>query len=101
MNSRLIVAPQAEADLRESFDWYEERSIGLGHAFVESVERKLGVITASPQIFRHRVGAYLLAATERFPHAIYFLWDEVRGLITVRRILHFKQDRRPRLDVRS
>jgi plasmid stabilization system protein ParE len=94
---RLIVAPRAEADLREGFGWYEERSVGLGHAFVESVERKLGVIAASPQIFRQRMGAYRLAATERFPYAIYFIWDEARGLITVRRILHFKQDRVPRL----
>jgi hypothetical protein len=43
------------------------------------------------------MGAYRLAATARFPYAIYFIWDEARGLITVRRILHFKQDRVPRL----
>jgi toxin ParE1/3/4 len=97
VTQRLIVAPQAETDLRESFMWYEERSVGLGHAFVESVEQKLGMIAASPQIFRQRVGAYRLAATERFPYAIYFIWDEARDIITVRRILHFKQDRGPRL----
>lgn len=101
MSLRLIVAPQAEADLRDSFKWYEDRSIGLGRAFVESVERKLGQIQLYPQVFRQRVGPYRLAATERFPYAIYFIWDEARGLITIRRILHFKQDRRPRLDVRS
>ena len=99
MNSRLIVAPQAEADLRESFVWYEERTAGLGHAFVESVERKFGTISGSPQIFRRRMGPYRLAATERFPYAIYFIWDEARDLITIRRILHFKRDRRPSLGV--
>lgn len=94
MSVKLIVAPRAEADLRESFVWYEERSSGLGLAFVDCVEAKFVTIAASPQIFRKRVGLYRLAATERFPYAIYFIWDEPRALITVRRILHFKQDRR-------
>lgn len=97
MSFRLTVAPAAEADLRENFAWYEERSPGLGHAFLESVEAKLIVISGSPQIFRKRAGPYRLAATERFPFAIYFIWDETNAGIAVRRILHFKQDRRPRL----
>ncbi len=97
MSVRLIVAPTAEADLRENFTWYQERSLGLGGAFVASVETKLSLIAQSPQIFRQRVVPYRLAATERFPFAIYFIWDERNSLVTVRRILHFKQDRRPRL----
>lgn len=55
------------------------------------------MIAQSPQIFRQRVGPYRLAATERFPFAIYFIWDERTAMVTVRRSLHFKQDRRPRL----
>lgn len=97
MNPRLIVAPQAEADLRENFAWYEERSPGLGHAFIQSVEAKLEAISRSPQIFGKRVGPYRLAATARFPYAIYFIWDEASSVISIRRILHFKQDHRPRL----
>jgi toxin ParE1/3/4 len=40
---------------------------------------------------------YRLAATTRFPYAIYFIWDEANAIVAVRRVLHFKQDRRPRL----
>lgn len=94
MSVRLIVAPAAETDLRENFAWYEARSQGLGRAFVDSVETKLELIARSPQLFRPRVGPYRLAATRRFPFAIYFIWDERNAVITVRRILHFKQDRR-------
>jgi toxin ParE1/3/4 len=97
VSARLVVAPAAEADLLENFRWYEERSPGLGHALVASVEAKLNTIADSPQIFRKRIGLYRLAATARFPFAIYFIWDEANALVTVRRILHFKQDRRPRL----
>jgi len=97
VSARLVVAPAAEADLQANFHWYEQRSSGLGVAFLESVEAKLTTITASPQIFRKRLGHYRLAATARFPFAIYFIWDEAGSLVTVRRILHFKQDRHRRL----
>ena len=97
MSARLIVAEAAEADLRANFAWYEERSPGLGRAFFASVETKLSLIAQSPQIFRQRIGPYRLAATERFPFAIYFIWDERNAIVSVRRSLHFKQNRQPRL----
>ncbi len=93
MSHRLIIAAQAEQDLRDSFVWYEERSPGLGRHFLKSVEARLTTIGQSPQLFRKRFGLYRLAATERFPYAIYFIWDETSGYVTVRRVLHFKQDR--------
>lgn len=97
MTHRLIVAPQAEADLRDAFLWYEQKSAGLGHDFLHRVEMKFAQIVHSPQLFRQRIGSYRLAATERFPYAIYFIWDEANRVVAVRRVLHFKQDSRPRI----
>ena len=97
MSCQLIVAPRAEADLRESFLWYEKRSPGLGHDFIRCVETRFELISRSPQFFRKRFGLYRLAATQRFPYAIYFIWDEANAVVAVRRILHFKQDSGTRL----
>lgn len=97
MINRLIVAPRAEADLRDAFLWYEQKSADLGHDFLHRMETKFGQIVESPQHFRLRVRAYRLAANERFPYAIYFIWDEPNRVVTVRRVLHFKQDSRPRI----
>jgi toxin ParE1/3/4 len=33
-----------------------------------------------------------MAMTERFPYALYFIYDESTEVISVRRILHFAQD---------
>mgnify|MGYP002642295215 FL=1 len=96
MNCRLVVAHRAENDIREAFDWYEKRSPGLGHDFLHKIEIKFERIARSPQLFRQRSGPYRLAATERFPYAIYFIWDEINAVAAVRRVLHFKQDSRPR-----
>ncbi len=97
MTHRLIVAPRAEADLRDAFIWYEQKSAGLGHDFIYRAETKFEQIARSPQLFRVRHGLSRLAATERFPYAIYFIWDEPRQVVSVLRVLHFKQDSRPRI----
>ena len=96
MIQRLVVAPQAEADLRDAFMWYEQRSAGLGRDFLLRIEVALELISTSPQLFRERHGPYRLVPTQRFPYAIYFIWDEVHRIIFVRRILHFKQSVSPR-----
>jgi plasmid stabilization system protein ParE len=70
---RLIVAPQAEADLRDAFMWYEARSAGLGHDFLRRVEVRFDQIANSPQVFRLRRRRFRLAPVERFPYAIYFI----------------------------
>jgi plasmid stabilization system protein ParE len=74
-----------------AFEWYEQRSPGLGQDFIHCVDAKLAVVGHSPQLIRKRLGQYRLAATARFPHAIYFIWDEAAARISVRRILHFSQ----------
>jgi plasmid stabilization system protein ParE len=75
--------------------WYEQKSAGLGHDFIRCVEARFGQIVSSPQLFRLRHGLSRLAATARFPYAIYFIWDESRQVVSVLRVLHFKQDSRP------
>lgn len=38
MSRRLIIRPEAEADLSEAFEWYETRVPGLGLEFVRAIE---------------------------------------------------------------
>ena len=88
------IAPNAEADMRTAFDWYEQRCDGLGYDFLQAVKTKLDELARAPQLFRKRLGPYRLAMTRRFPYGIYFIWDEASDMIAVRRVLHFKQDAR-------
>lgn len=88
----LTVAPKAEADIKDAFAWYESRSPGLGYSFLLCLEEKLELIRNSPQLFRPRFRRYRLAATRRFPYAIYFIWNETADSISIRRVLHFRQD---------
>jgi hypothetical protein len=44
----LIIRPEAEADLAEGFDWYEQRRSGLGNEFLNEVNTLLRQIEANP-----------------------------------------------------
>ncbi len=92
MANTLSVAPRAESDLKEAFAWYEARSDGLGHEFFRCVEARLNLIARAPQLFRQRGPVHRMARTDRFPYAIYFIWDEAASHVAVRRVLHFSQN---------
>lgn len=91
MANTLSIAPRAELELKEAFRWYEKRSTGLGHDFLRCVESRLNLIARAPQLFRQRGPIHRLAKTERFPYAIYFVWEESSAHVNVRRVLHFAQ----------
>ena len=41
MSRRLIVRPEAEAEMTEAYDWYEDRVPGLGSEFLLCVDAVL------------------------------------------------------------
>jgi hypothetical protein len=38
MPAELILAPEVELDLAETYAWYEKRRVGLGEEFLSSVD---------------------------------------------------------------
>ncbi|MBI3887337.1 MAG: hypothetical protein HY302_16650 [Opitutae bacterium] len=98
MSHELLVSSRAHAQVTAAFEWYEKRRPGLGVDFVRRIDATLLLIQNSPQLFRLRRGRMRLAMTPRFPYAIYFIWDEVTGFISVSRILHYSQNASGNLD---
>ena len=92
MPNTLSIARRAERDLEEAFKWYEARSLGLGHEFFRCVEARLDLIVRNPRLFRQRGPLHRLARTDRFPYAIYFIWEEGASHVMVRRVLHFSRN---------
>jgi hypothetical protein len=41
MNFQLIVRPEAELDIEESYNWYEDQAIGLGKDFLLALQMRL------------------------------------------------------------
>jgi plasmid stabilization system protein ParE len=73
---RLIVRPEAEADLQQAFSWYEDQQPGLGRAFMDEVSTCLIAIEQRPLSFAVVKAAARRAMTRRFPYALFFVVGE-------------------------
>lgn len=85
----LIYHPEAEAELIQAIQFYEERVPRLGVEFLEATDRAISLIVEAPdrwRIVEADVRRYLMP---RFPYAIYY-----RVLADQLRILAFKHHRR-------
>jgi toxin ParE1/3/4 len=72
VTARLVLRPQAEAELLDTRDWYEEQRPGLGGAFATEVDMVLARIVQGPLAYPRVHGETRRARVRRFPYAIYF-----------------------------
>lgn len=82
MSYRLILRPEAEADIEDSFGWYEERETGLGVEFVLAVQSSLEVIVQRPLSCQILSGRTRRFVKDRFPHSIFYLIDDDKIIVT-------------------
>jgi len=92
VTERLLVQPEAEADLAEAYRWYEAQRAGLGLEFLAAVDRALERIADQPlrrrRLSRHP--AHLLAA---IPYVVFHVMRSDR--VHVLAVLH--ERRNPRI----
>lgn len=79
------VRPKAEQEAREAAKWYEDRSPGLGTAFLEIVESVLAGISENPFRFPIVHKDVRRALLSRFPYGVFFRIrrDEIRVLAII------------------
>jgi plasmid stabilization system protein ParE len=49
---RLLIRPEAEADLTDAYRWYENKDEGLGAEFLRSVEASLAALLKNPDAYQ-------------------------------------------------
>ena len=72
MTPRLVLRPQAEAELLDARDWYEDQRPGLGGDFAAEIDRTLSGILQEPLAYPRVQAEVRRALVGRFPYAIYF-----------------------------
>lgn len=90
MTYRLLIRPEAEAELAEAFDWYERRVPGLGAELLVAVDTAVGSILSNP--LQHPVvyRGVRRALTRRFPYQVLFLVED--DVVTVIAVFHGARD---------
>ena len=90
MSKRVIVEPEAEADLAEAYAWYDEQRAGLGDDFLLCIEAAIEAIGERPKSFPIVQSQTRRALVRRFPYLVLFV--ELPDLITVVGIFHASRD---------
>lgn len=76
MSLRLIVRPEAEAELTDAYDWYEDRVPGLGSEFLLCLDAVFSSIQRKPHQYPYVHKTARRALSRRFPYEIIFTEDD-------------------------
>ncbi|HLC16537.1 MAG TPA: type II toxin-antitoxin system RelE/ParE family toxin [Thermodesulfovibrionia bacterium] len=86
----IFVKPDAEIDLLEAFEYYEEQVTGLGSEFVRCIDAKIEFIRRNPLSYPKKHNDFRRALVHRFPYGIYYKIEDER--IVIFAVLHLKQE---------
>ncbi len=74
---QVLVRPEAETEVRQAFDWYQEQSEGLGFEFLRAIEACLAGVTRNPLGYTiAKTPNVRRAVIRRFPYALFYLVDD-------------------------
>ena len=90
MSNRLTIRPEAEADIAEAFDWYEEQVLGLGSDFLLCLDAVLNEIRRNPLLYSQIHRETRRALVRRFPYQILYLY--IDKTITLIAVFHAKRN---------
>jgi toxin ParE1/3/4 len=90
MSREIVVRPEAAREVQEAFDWYEEKSEGLGLEFLRAADACMAGIKRNPLASPALHGDVRRALLRKFPYAIFYVVTEER--IVVLACFHAKRD---------
>lgn len=72
MTSRIVLRPQARAEVEAAREWYEQQAPGLGSRFVSALDDSLLRLAEQPLAHACVSGDLRRAHLRRFPYAVFF-----------------------------
>lgn len=90
MSYRLLIKPEAELDLEDAYNWYEQQSRGLGSEFIRVVDASLANIQLNPLAYPLIYKQVRRKLVRRFPYAIFYLVN--KDTIAIIAVFHAQRD---------
>jgi plasmid stabilization system protein ParE len=90
MTLPVVLTAEAEADLDEAAQWYEQRSSGLGSDLVSRVRDTLAQISSTPLLYPEVHAGIRRASVRRFPYGVFYRPGKNR--IEVIAVFHDRRD---------
>ncbi len=83
MANSLIYLSKAQKEFDKSFEFYEERSAGLGLRFGNQVKEKLKIISKHPERYSKRKGSFRETMVKEFPFTIIYKYYKTKNIILI------------------
>jgi plasmid stabilization system protein ParE len=90
MSLRLIIRPEAVAEVADAFDWLEERVPGLGSDFLLCLDATLNSILRQPRQYPRVHRVIRRALIRRFPYEV-FVVDDTENIVVLS-VFHAKRN---------
>lgn len=90
VKKKIIIRPEAEADIKDAYDWYEAQRKGLGESFLLCIEEALSRASRNPEIYSIIYKEVRRVLIHRFPFGVFFIEEEDR--ISVLAALHARRN---------
>jgi plasmid stabilization system protein ParE len=82
MSYTLTIRKEAEFDIDEQFDYYEEKRDGLGHDFLLCIEEALDKLQRNPLVYRKIHKELRRIPIRRFPCRIFYFVQNNSVIVT-------------------
>jgi plasmid stabilization system protein ParE len=85
---RTIISSKAQREIAESWNWYEDRQLGLGDRFLNEIAEHIRKIEQTPIKFPIRFKSYRETPVPVFPFLIIYRINERKRIIRIVSIFH-------------
>ncbi len=81
MKYKIIVRPEAEAELADAYAWYEQQVTSLGDDFILAVDAAINSIRRNPLQYPVVYKDIRRTLTHRFPYQIFFIVNKLQIVV--------------------
>ena len=85
---RTIFSSKAQREIAESWNWYEDRQLGLGDRFLNEIAEHIRKIEQTPIRFPIRFKSYRETPVPVFPFLIIYRINEKKKIIRIVSVFH-------------
>ena len=84
--------PLAQQEMQESYEWYEERLEGLGKKFLTAIQKRLVIISQTPELYGKKKANYREVSVEGYPFKIVYNVFEKQKTVFVTAVFHMNRN---------
>ena len=88
MKYKLIISAEAESDIENAMDYYEEKQRGLGKRYLLSIKEAIRLVVRNSFAFARIYLEIRKVNTKRFPYSLFYSIEEEQKELVIFAVIH-------------